>query len=241
MAIRNRDTLKNSFKNGRRPTEKDFENLIDSTINILDDGLSKNPKSGIELAPAIGEKRTIMSIFCEPGNPVPEWEVSVGNEGELKICKYGAEKSFPFLSFRTDGCVEIGGKDSNIILNGLVFASGRKGTFGQGCVPANGEWHDISDDLEGVCALEIVAASGRRKTGKYAILIAMATHCFGNKPRIKKIRSHYGIWGNRLKIRWKKNGLKCRLQMKTIFDYGDNIQIHYQISRLWDNPLMENI
>jgi len=241
MARRNRQTLKKSFSNGQKPTEKDFENLIDSTLNILDDGFSKSPESGIELAPLVGEKRVIMSVFRESGDPRPEWEMAVGTSGELKICRYGEDSSIPLITLNTDGSIEIGHKEKDILLNGVMNIPGRKGTFIQGHVPADGKWHDITEDLEGVCALEVVAASGRRHTGKHAILVAMATHCFGDKARIKKIRSHYGIFGNRLNLRWVRNDLKSRLQVKSIFYYGDDIQIHYQISRLWDNPLMENI
>ena len=51
MAIRNRNTLIEGFSKGQRPTADDFKNLIDSTVNILDDGFSKDAQSGIKLAP----------------------------------------------------------------------------------------------------------------------------------------------------------------------------------------------
>ncbi|MFV0311289.1 MAG: hypothetical protein ACK5KN_06530 [Dysgonomonas sp.] len=241
MARRNRQTLKKSFSNGQKPTERDFENLIDSTLNILDDGFSKSPETGIELSPLVGEKRVVMSVFRESGDPKPEWELSVGKSGELKICRYGEDSSAPLIILNTNGGVEIGCKEKDICLNGMVNIPGRKGTFAQGHVPADGKWHDITEELEGVCALEVVAASGRKHTGKHAILVAMATHCFGDKPKIRKIRSHYGVFGNKLNIRWVRNELKSKLQVKSIFYYGDDIQIYYQISSLWDNPLMENI
>lgn len=247
MARRNRQTLKKSFSRGQKPAEKDFENLIDSTLNILDDGFLKSPETGIGLAPLVGKKRVVMSVFRESGDPKPDWEFSIGIKGELKICRHGEDSSEPVLILNTDGSVEIGHKETDtekekdIYLNGMINMPGRKGTFAIGQVAADGKWHDITDELEGVCALEVVAASGRRHSGKHAILVAMATHCFGDRPKIKKIRSHFGTFSNKLNLRWVKNGLKCKLQVKTLFYYGEDIQIHYQISKLWDNPLMENI
>lgn len=241
MAKRNRQTLKKSFSRGHKPTERDFENLIDSTLNILEDGFSKSPESGIELSPLVGEKRVIMSVFRESGNPNPEWEISIGTAGELKILQFGEDASTPAITLNTDGSIEFGSEGKNVILKGDLANPGRKGTYIQNSVPANGRWHDASGELEGVCALEIVAAAGRKRSGKHAVLVALATHCFGGRPRIKKITSCYGMFGNKIKLRWVKQGLACKLQIKTIFNYGEDIQIHFQISRLWDNPLMENI
>lgn len=241
MAKRNRQTLKKSFSKGQKPSERDFENLIDSTLNILDDGFSKSPESGIELSPLIGEKRVVMSVFRESGNPNPEWEISIGTAGELKICQFGKDNSIPAIVLHTDGSIEIGSERSNVILKGQLASPGRKGTYIEDSVPADGQWHDMSEDMEGVCALEVVAAAGRRHSGKHAVLVAMATHCFGARAKIKNIRSCYGMFGNKIKLRWVKHGLACRLQIKTIFNYGEDMQIHFQVSRLWDNPLMENI
>ena len=47
----NRETLKNYFKNGARPSEENFGSLIDSMINKADDGISKNLTDGLLLAP----------------------------------------------------------------------------------------------------------------------------------------------------------------------------------------------
>ncbi|MCC8155250.1 MAG: hypothetical protein LIP01_14315 [Tannerellaceae bacterium] len=241
MARRNRQTLKQSFSKGRKPTENDFSNLIDSTLNILDDGLSKSPENGIELTPLVGEKRVVMSLFRESGDPNPVWEVVVGTGGELKIGKYGEKETYPLLELFPDGKITIGETGKNIELKGSVETPGRIGVFSAGTVPADGQWHPVTPELEGVIALEIVAAAGRRNTGKHAVLMAWATHCFGNKPVIKKIRSHYGIFGNRLQVRWRVNAQKATLEMKSFFNYHRGIGIHYRISRLWDNPFMENI
>ena len=40
MASKNRETLKNYFKKGGFATEKEFSDLIDSSMNLIDDGIS---------------------------------------------------------------------------------------------------------------------------------------------------------------------------------------------------------
>jgi len=239
MVQRSRQTLKKSFSKGKRPSEQDFENLIDSSLNILDDGFYKTPEAGIQLAPSAGEKRVVLSVFREPEDPHPVWELSVGESGDLKISRYQAENSQPFLTLSPEGSIEIGGDEHDVILKGNVQISTRQGAFASGKVPANGEWHDITSPLEGVWALEIVAVSGKARPLRSAILIAQATHSFGSHTRIKTVQSYQGIYGNKLFLRWKKYGHTATLQIKSLLGYGRHTYIRYQISSLWNDPMLE--
>ncbi len=239
MVKRNRKTLKESFRKGYRPTEQDFENLIDSTINILDDGLSKQADTGMGLAP-LHDNEAVLSVYRQPGEEVPVWVVALDKEtGDLKIGRSASEGTVPLLTLSPDGQVQIGREEAEVRLSGLLRLPGRQGSFLSGEIPADGHWHDVTDLLEGCWALEVVAGCGRRHTGKYALLAATAVHCFGKRARVRKIRSHYGSFGNKLCIRWVRKGFTAKLQLKTQFRYGDNIRIRYHISRLWDLPLME--
>jgi len=236
---RNRKTLKESFRQGRKPTQQDFENLIDSSINILDDGLSKRADTGIGLAPLQGNE-TVMSVYREPGDDKAVWEIAVdATTGNLKIGRHTDNGISPLLTLRTDGHIELGDQTGEIHLSNQLNIPGRKGSFLQGNVPADGKWHDITPELEGCWALEVVAGAGKRHTGKHAMIVATVMHSFGKRARIRKTGSHYGSYGNKLKLRWIKNGFTCKLQIRTHFDYNDNIQINYHISRLWDNPYNE--
>lgn len=239
MPKRNRKTLKESFRQGRKPTQQDFENLIDSSINILDDGLSKRADTGIGLAPLQGNE-TVMSVYREPGDDKATWEIAVDAQtGNLKIGKHTDYGISPLLTLRTDGHIELGEANGAIHISHQLNIPGRKGSYLQGEVPANGKWHDLTPELEGCWALEVVIGAGKRHTGKHALLMATAIHCFGKRARIHKTESYYGSYGNKLKLRWVKNGFKCKLQARTHFDYGDNIQINYHISRLWDREYNE--
>ena len=69
MPRTNRNTLKEYFKRGSMPNQKHFYELIDSMVNISDDGIDKNPDDGLRLAPprktvpSSAYSRTYKTIF----------------------------------------------------------------------------------------------------------------------------------------------------------------------------------
>lgn len=241
MPKRNRQTLKECFKEGKKPSELDFENLIDSTINILDDGFSKQADTGMALSPIQGN-HAVISVFREAGDDRAAWEIAIDpDSGSLKINRCHTEISTTIMTLDTDGNIELGETGGEIIVKGDICATGRKGGYIKGKVPADGRWHDITTKLEGCWALEVIAGSGRKNTGKHALLVATAVHCFGAKRQVKKVSSHYGISGNRIRLRWKRSGFACTLQIRTSFNFGPGVDIDYNISRLWDKPYMETV
>ncbi len=235
MPKRNRQSLKASFRKGNRPSELDFENLIDSTMNLLDDGLRKESDTGLMLAPEQG-KSVVLSVCRESSDEEALWEFSL--DAATHSLSVGL-RGQPFVVMNVDGTVELGKSEGGVILKGTLNTASRRGNFAEGEVPADGHWHDITDELEGCWALEIVAGCGRRNTGKHSLTVATAVHCFGARPVISRISSHYGVRGHRIRLRWVKKGYACILQARTSFDYSDGIAIHYHISRLWDEPFME--
>ena len=62
MALINRQTLKNYFKKGGFATEKHFNDLIDSSINSVDDGISKTSDHGLKLSPLKKDSK-LLSFF----------------------------------------------------------------------------------------------------------------------------------------------------------------------------------
>lgn len=239
MAIRNRETLKKSFQNGLRPSEEDFTNLIESMVNILDDGFSKNAQTGIRLAPLSKDKGTVMTFLQDISDEHSRWEVAVVNSQDLKISKKTPREEQQLLVLKNDGTIELGCEGKHVKIVGTLDVKQTKGSFIETSIPADGKWHDVSEDLEGICALELVAVYGKKNTGKHGVLVAQATHCFGSRSRIRKIRSHYGSFGNRIMIRWvrSKSGTACKLQLRTRFFLGEGFDIYCSISRLWDKPL----
>ncbi len=63
MEIFNRSTLKGFFQKGKVPTEVHFSNLIDSTINKIDDGFAKTVDNGLKLSP--GGPVKVLSFYSD--------------------------------------------------------------------------------------------------------------------------------------------------------------------------------
>ncbi|UOQ52083.1 hypothetical protein [Hymenobacter cellulosivorans] len=60
--LKNRQELKDYFKQGAMPTEKSFANLIESVVNRRDDGFEKSPEAGMMLA-ASEDYRRLLSLY----------------------------------------------------------------------------------------------------------------------------------------------------------------------------------
>jgi hypothetical protein len=241
MAIRNRNTLIEGFSKGQRPTADDFKNLIDSTVNILDDGFSKDAQSGIKLAPISEQEGTVMTFLQNMTDDIGgRWEFDILNNN-LRISQVKEGVKGQLILLKQNGEIEIGREGCDIQIKGTLHSEQRAGKTVTEPLIADGTWQDLTPYLEGIYALEVVCVMGKRRTGKHAILVAHATHCFGAKPRIRKIRSHFGIFGNKLKLRWVRKDRACKLQVRTRFKLGTDIPIYGYYTSLWDNPLLENL
>ena len=58
MARKDRKTLEAKFKNGRMPSEVAFADLIDSTLNLIDDGFEKTAEEGLKIF-QLGDKKNV--------------------------------------------------------------------------------------------------------------------------------------------------------------------------------------
>ena len=247
MEIFNRATLKGFFSKGRVPTEVHFSNLIDSTINKIDDGFAKSVDDGLKLAP-VGESKKLISFFEDIKQKEPGWNISINPTETIKGISFSEKNDSSRIFIRNGGNVGIGTITPNYDLdvNGTTGLKSRVGIFqAKSEVAADSEWHIILDDLEGCNVFEIVAkAEGVKKRGKYAMAhaIAVNTHnSFSNKIRVTQ--AYYGWFWHRIKFRWKRssNG-KYQLEVRTVGHYGTDeknnvIQIKYHITSLWDNNL----
>ena len=146
---------------------------------------------------------------------------------------------------------EVSGKPPGLKLdvNGVVRSSARIGTAlkdkaGRPSVEADAIYHDITEELEGVQALEIVAKVSDPRRERHAILHAIALNAsnpvrgilnwWNRFNRIKVHQSFYSAPKDRMQLRWlSTEGKKYKLQLKTSFDYGSDIRIQYHVTRLW--------
>lgn len=244
MEIFNRSTLKGFFQKGKVPTEVHFSNLIDSTINKIDDGFAKSVEDGLKLSPG-GDSSKLLSFYDDIKEKTPLWSVSV-NPSETAIGLSVAEKNDDSRLFlQKGGNVGIGTMfpEHTLDVGGTAGMKSRVGTYQSSSeVSADGEWHIVLDELAGCHVFEVVAkVEGVAKRGKYALAHAIAVGAYdGSRNKIRMTQSSYGWFWHRLRFRWKKAPAGTyRLEMKTGSHYGtdsDNnvIQIQFHITSLWN-------
>ncbi len=265
MSKRNRNTLKKFFSEGALPSEDQFADLIDSTLNMVDEGFSKTPTNGFEVS-CQGNMQNLISFFrmADPNDPL--WSISLSpTRNTLTFQQVGSEEEGrqTVLTLSDEGMVGIGQKEPQSALDvaGVAKMEGRMGIAPpvdaalpeQQAVLADGKWHDITPTLRGCHGFEVVAGAGKRKTGQYAMIHAIAMNTFNPtgwffnflnlKKRIKIHHAYYHTWGQKLKLRWtpakRDDDYEYRLQIRSNSDYGEGIKILYHITKLWHDETME--
>jgi hypothetical protein len=253
MPPKNRTTLKNYFKSGSLPSEDQFADLIDSMLNMRDEGFEKTAEQGFK----VGQLPKGRSITFFKGIPIesPIWSVKIDLKNGDRKLSFLNEKDEEILTLTPgsqgqnflDGKVGIrqNQPDFELDVAGTIASRGRIGEKGakKFPVPANGRWHNITGTLKGCHAFEIMAGVGKEKSGKYALLHAFALKTFNARGKIVYHQAHYGSRCNRLKLRWKKEngtGKSYKLQLKTRCRYDDKVEVKYYKTKLWFDELMKD-
>lgn len=243
--IYGREELKEHFRNGKLPTEHHFAHLIDSTINKQEDGFSKDEENGMLVA-ALGSSKRFVS-FYRTNDDLEPFFLMEKDERDNPGFRMGAnpdatkevqsdEKNF---YFHLNGNMGVGRKCNpcyKMEVAGFIAMEGRTGTYMIGKVPADGRWHPILSGLDNCHAYEIMARTGKRNSGRFAIMHAIAVSAFGgSRCSIRRTSAHYGFFWNRLRLRWKGGTHNYDLQLRTNSNYGPDVEIYYRIMRLWDD------
>lgn len=244
MPIYNRTTLKNFFKNGTNPTEVHFSDLIDSSINKIDDGFAKSIDEGLQLSP-LGESNRLMSFYENVRDKEPDWQFVINPKEEVKGLGITEGDEKHRLFFQQGGRIGVGTlfPKARLDVRGTTRSHARVGGYVTSGVPADGHWHPIIEKLTGCHAFEIVAkAAAGKGRGKYAMVHALAISAYGSSSsKIKVTQSWYGSFWNRIKFRWKGEPSNYRLEMKTRSHYGMNndkpYYIQFHVCSLWDDRL----
>jgi hypothetical protein len=245
--IFDRISLKNFFKNGTIPNEKHFSFLIDSMTNKQDDGINKDAENGLILS-TTGKSKKILTVYKKVDDLDPFYFIEVDENGtkslklrpNLNLTEEDlVNKSF---FFDEDGSLGIGNrKEEGVKLNvaGFIASEGRTGNYRKGTIPADGKWHPIISNLNNCHAFEVIARTGKKTTGRFSILHATALSTFGKSSnKIRKTTAYYGSFLNKLSIRWKSNGTyNYELQLRSYRNYGDQTEIFYRVTDLWDDTL----
>ncbi len=240
MSLQNRETLKSYFRKGQLPTEGNFHDLIDSLINKVDDGMSKTVDDGLMLSP-IGESKKLISFYKTIEDKSPEWRIEVDSASSNLCFTNRLGDTVTTLNEEGQLGVNTESPTSELDVNGIVAQKGRRGTAYEGKLKADGNWYKIVEGLNGCHMFELIAGVGKKKTGKYALLHAIAVSTFGkSKNKVKKVQAHYGVRSNRIEVKWTGTVYNYNLEMRTRGNYGDNIYIRYNIQNLWHDTFMDD-
>ena len=261
MGKTNRPRLKERFKNGAMPSEDDFGDLIDSMINILEEGFDKTAEDGLKISQLMGSGK-LMSFYEDLAVDSPKWFLELGprsdEEHYLHFSNPSVDEDSSVLTLRSlaqwDGSSEyssavgvgINNRDPHFELDvaGTVAADGRIGRIGKMAVPADGEWYDITGTLTGCQAFEVMAGvGGEDQAGKYALTHALAMNAFNGRGMIEYQQAHFGNRCNRIELQWvevDENLFAYKLQLRVECSYGPEVWVQYHITQLWFDTLMEH-
>lgn len=265
MTKRNRNTLTDNFTTGAMPSQEEFADLIDSVVNIVDDGFEKSPKDGWKVA-QLGNDGKLMSFYDQITVKSPLWSIAFsmsgygGDEaGRKNLNLFCGEDRASGLTLAMAPGEEPGDQnrhkvrvgvnqsspDHELDVQGTVASNARVGRAGKR-VPADGQWHPIVQGLNGCQALEVMAGVGKKNSGKYALMHAFALNTFNSKKSsISYHQAHYLSKCDKIELRWAAETGKetYALEMRTRCSYGadgeNSIYICYHITELWQDPFME--
>ncbi len=254
--IYGREELKKYFRNGQIPSETHFAYLIDSVIVQQDDGVSKDEENGYVITP-LGSSSRLITFYKGMDRREPFFYVDrdINQSSSLRFTSgeyplddtsgdaLSDEKKKDGVStfLHQDGSVGFGKRcepDLRAEFKGFAGMEGRKGTYRHGYVPADGKWHIVAEDLDNCQAFEVMARTGKKGSGKFSIMHAIALSAFGkSSSSIRKTRAYYGFFWNKLNLRWSGTTHKYCLELRANRNYGKGVNIYYNIAKLWDDEL----
>jgi hypothetical protein len=247
IKISGRQRLLAYFRNGKIPTEEHYSDLINSMVHKDDDGFSKDKENGLKIYSDDSSNNLVS--FYKDINSIDPFYIIAKDKTDPDCLKFQAfnaatsnvEDNSSALFFHTDGKIGVGktcDDQYKTEINGFVGMQGRIGTYKSGSVAADGDWKPIILNLKNGQAFEVVARAGKKGTGKFAIMHATALSVFGPKGgKIRRTNAHYGFFWNKLNLRWTGNSKNYSLEIKSNSNYGNDVEIYYTVTRLWDDQL----
>jgi hypothetical protein len=266
MTKRNRKTLAEYFSAGRMPTQEAFGDLIDSVVNIVDDGFDKSATDGIKVA-QLDNNSKLISFYDEITVNRPLWSMGFSQSGYAAAS--GKDLSFTYTGTNTTGFtlsyaplpdpgdngeekgkVKVGINNPaprcELDVKGVIASDGRIGRPGHPArlARADGKWHPVITGLDGCQAFEIMAGVGKKRSGRYALLHAFALSTFNSSnSKITYHQAHYSSRCDQIDLRWTGDTHNYALEMRTRCDFeesrGERIYIRYYVTQLWFDTFME--
>ncbi len=254
---------------GAMPTAEHFTDLIDSSLNTLEEGFDKTVEQGFKVS-ALADNATLVSFYRDSAPQNSLWSISFDLHCDSLLFKknsqpdadIASEDEQAVLSLTQKGFVGINNaKPARALdIKGVIKSDGRIGSQqGQALdIPADGNWHNISPKLEGCQAFEIMAGVGIKRSGRYGFIHATAlntcnptgfwSNIFNRKNPIKSQHGYYNSSADKLKLRWiqaetdvgsNESYRPYYLQIRSNSSYGEGVLIRYHISKLWFDAYMQ--
>jgi hypothetical protein len=244
MTKRNRKTLASYFTNGTLPKEENFSDLIESTVNIVDDGFDKSPQDGMKIA-QLENSSKLISFYEEITVKSPVWSMAFSDpkqgtqtSGNKNLNFYFGIQSAAGMTLAAGAYKDQGNPGDSadardvrvginndapsqaLDVNGVIAANGRIGRGGK--IRADGEWYPIVSKLDGCQAFEIMAGVGKPSSGRYALMHAFALNTFNSKKaNITYHQAHYLSKCDQIDLRWVGEMHDYTLEMRTRCSYED--------------------
>ncbi|MBW4891589.1 hypothetical protein KXQ82_17820 [Mucilaginibacter sp. HMF5004] len=246
--VSGREKVLTYFKNGQIPTEKHYSDLINSMIHKEDDGFSKDDLNGFKIY-SDDKYNKLVSFYQDSDATNPFFTISKDKPtpDSLKMQSFEQSKldnaDDVGVFFHANGNLGIGKKAEEQYkadVDGFVAMKGRIGTYPTkvSSVNADGKWYTIIDGLQNAQAFEIMARTGKKATGKLAIMHAIALSIAGKRGgKIHRRNAYFGFFWNKINLRWVGDFKGYSLQIKTNSHYGDGVKIYFTVAQLWDDKL----
>jgi len=183
----------------------------------------------------------LLSFFKHIQDQQAKWDFTIDPGETDKGLQISEDSERIALFLKEGGGIGVGTRSPkyDFDVDGVFASRTRVGTYKNGQIPADGEWHVVLEKVEEIAAFEcVVKAEGPDKRGKHAMALASIFVVHGRgKAHIKQ--SVFGWFWDRIAIRVKTNDdHSARVEMKTRSHYGktpdgETIQADYHMTSLW--------
>lgn len=236
----------------QRFNDPDLQDFVQSTLNILSDGIDIDDINGLKLESKGGSKK-LMSFYEKIKNKSSLFEISVAQNSQRNNSLNITANNKPILSLVDNGSVGVGKLDPafQLDVDGLVSSTGRVGNFAVGKIPADGEWHTLLNNLSGTIGFEAIAHIINAADERYALTygILLMSEKKGKKNKVQSVDAAsswlWGKWLNKIRFRWTKDDansteliIKYKLEMRSRTRQGlpgvETPYVYYRLAKIWD-------
>ena len=220
--------------------------LIDSSLNMIDYGISINQKHGFKLNPMVYSNR-LMSYFKKATQKEPDFSVNL-NQDNIEGLSINDREGATLLKFDQNKQIGVHTNEPrfDFDVKGVLGVDSKSGSYAVGEVDGDGNWQTVMANLDGINGFEVVASiKGKLGSGRYAMAHAIAISTFGGRSsrnKIKNTHAYYGSFLNRLSFRWVGEMHNYELQVRTRRHYGVNevdgqpYKIKFNVCLLYTSP-----